>query len=111
MRHLRRARRVLRGGRLDAGAERREAERAFDLGGDRPGAVALGERDLVERRAAQAAAGRQKRDRLDQIGLAGAVRPDQHDRAARRRRAAPRDSCGNWSASGGGCGRRSWRRI
>ena len=111
MRHSARARRGLRRRRLDAGAERREAERAFDLGRDRPGAVAFGERDLLERGAAQAAARRQKRDRLDQIGLAGAVRPDQHDQAARRRRGSPRGSCGNWSASGGGCGRRSWRQL
>ena len=64
---------------LDAGAERGKPERALDFGGDRPGAVAFAERDLVERGAAQAAARREERNRLDQIGLAGAVRPDQHD--------------------------------
>ncbi len=78
MRHLRVERRVFRRRRLDPGAERREAERAFEFGRDRPRAVAFGERDLVERRAAQAASRREKRDRLDQIGLAGAVRSDQH---------------------------------
>ena len=93
-------------GALDAGAERREPECAFDFGGNRPGAVAFAERHIIERGTAQAAAGREKRDRLDQIGLAGAVRPDQHDRPAPTARATPRGSCGNWSASGGGCGRR-----
>ena len=49
MRHLR-ATVVSARRRLDAGAERGEAERAFDLGRHRPRAVALAERDLVERR-------------------------------------------------------------
>ena len=40
--------------------------------------------DVVERGAAQAASGRQKRDRLDAIGLAGAVRPHQHHHVAAR---------------------------
>ncbi len=64
----------------DAGAE-------FDLAGgvvdgrrDRPGAVARPAGDLVELRPAQTAARRQKRHRLEQVGLAGAVRPGQHDR-------------------------------
>ena len=74
MRHCRVAGGVLAGRRLDAGAERGKAEHALDLGRDRPGAVAFGEGDFVERGAAQAASGRQERDRLDQVGLAGAVR-------------------------------------
>ena len=64
---------------LDPGAERGEPKRSLDLGGDRPGAVALAEGDLVERGAAQPAAGRQEGNRLDQIGLAGAIGADQHD--------------------------------
>ena len=82
MRHLRAAR-VVAGRRLDAGAERREPERALDLGRHRPGAVALAEGDLVERGAAQAAPGREQRDRFEQVGLAGAVRADEHDRRRR----------------------------
>ena len=65
---------------LDAGAERGEPQRALDLGGHRPGAVALVERHLLERGAAQTAARREKRNGLDQIGLARAVRPIEHDR-------------------------------
>jgi hypothetical protein len=41
-------------------------------------------RDIVKGRAAQAASGRQKRDRLDAIGLAGAVRADQRDHVTAR---------------------------
>ena len=77
---MRCARRAVLGRPLDAGAERGEPQRAFDFGGNRPGAVALAEGDLLERGAAQPAAGREKRNGLDQIGLAGAVRPDEHDR-------------------------------
>ena len=51
--------------------------------------------------------GARKRNRLDQIGLAGAVRARQHHQVAVRSRGLPRDSCGNSSASGGGCGRQS----
>ena len=69
--------------RLDAGAERREAERAFDLDRRGPGAVALAEGDFVERRAAQAAAGHEERNGFEEVGLAGAVRPDQHHHVAR----------------------------
>ena len=47
-------------------------------------AVALAEGDVVQRGAAEPAPGREKRDRLEQIGLAGAVRADQHDRAVAR---------------------------
>ena len=103
MRHLRDDRRVLGRRRLDAGAERGEPERALDVGRHRPRAVAFREGDLLERGAAQPAPGRQERDRLDQVGLAGAVRPDQHDAPTR----CARDSCGSSSASGGGCGRQS----
>ena len=45
---------------------------------------------------------------FEQIGLAGAVRPRQHDRTIAQARSALRDSCGNWSASGAGCGRRAF---
>jgi hypothetical protein len=47
--------------------------------------VSLAERDLVQRRAPPAAPGRQERDRLQQIGLAGAVMADQHHRSAAKR--------------------------
>jgi hypothetical protein len=47
-----------------------------------PGASIL-ERDLIERGAAQPASGREERNRLDQIGLAGAVGSNQHDRPGR----------------------------
>jgi hypothetical protein len=63
---------------LDSRAERREAQRALELGGDRPSAVPLRERHLLERRAAQSAPRRQIGDRLDQVGLARAVRTDQN---------------------------------
>ena len=81
MRHLRVGAGILAGRRIDAGAERGQAEHAFDLGRHRPGAVAFGERQFFHGGAAQAAAGRQQRDRLDQIGLAGAIGPGQHHRA------------------------------
>ena len=68
---------------LDPGAERREAERTIDIRRHRPGTVAFREGDIVERGAPQSPSRRQERDRLDEVGLAGAVRPDQH----RRRRA------------------------
>ena len=99
--------RRVRRGCLDPGADSGEPERAVDLGCHRPGAVAFLERDLIQGGAAQATSGRQERDRLDQIGLAGAVGPDQHDRPGAKARSGPSDSCGNWSGSGGGCGRRS----
>ena len=70
---------ILRCGRLDPGAQGGEPERAVDVGGDRPRAVAFLKRDLIERGAAQPASRGQERDRFDQIGLAGAVGPDQHD--------------------------------
>ena len=93
--------------RIDAGAERRKPQRALDLGGYRPGAVALIVGDIVERGAAQAASRRQKRDRLDAIGLAGAVRARPAPPRRRASQGSPRDNCGNASASGGGCGRGS----
>ena len=55
--------------RLDAGAERRKTERAFDLDRHRPGAVALAEGDFFERCAAQAAAGHEKRNRFERLVL------------------------------------------
>src|ERR1700723_2271725 len=70
--------------RIDAGAERCEAERALDLGGYRPRAVALIIRDIVKGGAAQSPSGRQERDRLDTIGLAGPVGADQRDHVAAR---------------------------
>jgi len=76
---LPRARGAFRSRRLDAGPERGKPEHAFDLGGYRPGAVALGESDLFQGGAAQAAARHQKRHCLDQVGLAGAIGAGQHD--------------------------------
>ncbi len=78
-----RARRVVRGRGLDTGAERGEAKHALDLGCDRPGAVALGKRYLLESGAAQAPSRDQEGDRFDQIGLAGAVRSGQHHEIGR----------------------------
>ena len=72
--------RAIVGRALDAGAERCKPERALDLGGHRPGAVAFLEGHFVQRRTAQPASGREKRNRLDQVGFAGAVRSAQHDR-------------------------------
>ena len=66
--------------RGDAGAKRGETESAFDFRRNGPGAVALAESHLLQRRAAQAAPGRQEGNRLDQIGLARAVGAYQHDR-------------------------------
>ena len=80
---------------FDPGAERRQPQRALDFGGDRPGTVALAERHLIERGAAQAAAGRKERNRFDQIGFAGAVRRRPARSSLRRLRATPRGSCGN----------------
>ena len=70
--------RAFRAGGVDPGAERRQSQRALDLGGDSPGTVALDVGDILERRAPQAAPGREKRDRLQAIGLAGAVRSHQY---------------------------------
>ncbi len=75
---LARGRHDVAGRRFDAGSERCETEGALDVARRRPGAVTFGKRQLVERRASQAAPGRQQRDRFDQIGLAGAVRSRQH---------------------------------
>ena len=60
-------------GASNPGAERREPKRALDLGRHRPGAVALVVGDIFQRGAAQAPAGREIRDRLQAIGLSGAV--------------------------------------
>jgi hypothetical protein len=60
---------------------------AFDLGGYRPGAVALIVGDVFERRAAQAASGREKRDRLDAVGFAGSVRANQRHHVTARLKA------------------------
>jgi len=65
-----------RGGRLDAGAERRKTERAFDIGRHRPGAVAFHEGDLGQGGASQSAPGREKRNGFDQVGFACAIGPD-----------------------------------
>src|SRR6185437_16502896 len=67
--------------RIDADAERDKPEHAFDLGMNRPGPVALGESKLVHGCAMQAAARRQKRDRLDQVRLASAVGASKHHRS------------------------------
>src|SRR5258707_10591373 len=71
-------------GGVDTGAERRQPEGAFDLGGYRPRAIALVVGDVVERRAAQSASRREKRDRLDGVGLSGAVGTDQHHHVTAR---------------------------
>ena len=91
MRHLRVGVASSRGGRLDAGAERREPERAFELGRRpprTPSPSANATSSSVARRSPRP--GREKRDRLEQIGLAGAVRADQHDRLVARRSSARR---------------------
>jgi hypothetical protein len=68
---------------LQAGADGEPALRRVERGGDRPGAASGSPRgcggDLVEAGAAQAAAGRQEGQRLQEVGLAGAVGADQHD--------------------------------
>src|SRR6185312_6765345 len=53
------------------------------------GTVALVVRDVFQRRAAQPTAGRKKRDRLQAIGLARAVRPDQRHHVAARLETRP----------------------
>ncbi len=96
MRHLRSVEFGLGKLRLDPGSQRCKAERAFDFGSDRPGAVALGKCDLVECGAAQATARGEERDRFDQIGLARAVRPDEHSELridGKRCRAIAADIC------------------
>ena len=60
---------------------------AFDLGGNRPRAIALIVRDILKRGAAQPASRRKKRDRLNTVGLSGAVRTHQHDHIAPRLKA------------------------
>ena len=75
---------VFLAGCVDAGAQRRQSQLALDFGGHRPGAVALIVGDILQRGAAQTASRRQKRDRLQAVGLAGAVRTDQHHHVAAR---------------------------
>ena len=72
---------------IDAGAERGKPKGAFDLGGDRPRAVALIVGDIFESGAAQTAPRRQKRDRLDAIRLSGAVRAYQRHHVTARLKA------------------------
>jgi hypothetical protein len=69
--------------RFDAGAKRGKPERAFHFDGDGPGAITLAEGDFIEGGAAEAASGHKKGDGFQQIGLAGAVRPNQHNHVAR----------------------------
>ena len=91
--------------RIDAGAERRQAERALDLGRDRPGAVALIVGDIVERGAAQAAArATETRSPPGRLVLPAPFGADQHHEIAPTSQARRRDSCGNASAPGGECG-------
>jgi hypothetical protein len=71
--------------RFDAGAERGEPEHAFDFGGDRPGSVALGERHVVQRGAAQPAA-RARAKRWLRSGWSHPHRHQHVERALRRRR-------------------------
>src|SRR5262249_36154214 len=75
--------------RLDAGAKRRQPQRALDLGGDRPGAVALIIGDVLQRGTAQAPPRRQERGSLQTIGLAGAIRPDKGHHVAPRIQGSP----------------------
>jgi hypothetical protein len=81
--------RILGGRRLNAGPQARQAQRTRHVRRHRPGAVALGKGDVFERRAPQAAPGCEKRDRLDEIGLAGAIRSGEH-----HERRADVDLCG-----------------
>jgi hypothetical protein len=74
-------RKLLADGRIDAGAERGKPEHALDLGRNSPAAIAFGKGELLDSGAAQAAARRQQRDRLDQVGFAGAIRAGEHHRA------------------------------
>jgi hypothetical protein len=67
-------------GRVDAGAERCQAQHTLDLGRDCPGAVAFREGQLFHRCPPQAAARSQEGDRFDQIGLADAIRAREHNR-------------------------------
>ena len=63
------------------GPERRQSERPLDVGRYRPRPVALRKRHVVQGRAPQAAPRCEKRDRLDEIGFACTVRPNEHDRS------------------------------
>ena len=70
----------LAGRRIDAGAKRGKPQHAFDFGRHCPGAVAFRKGEFFHGGASQSAAGREQGDRLDQIGLAGAVRPGENHR-------------------------------
>jgi hypothetical protein len=72
--------RVIACRRRDARPQCDQAQRALHVGGDRPRAVPFRKRGVFKGRAAQTTPRRKKRNRLDQIGLAGAIRSDQHDR-------------------------------
>ncbi len=66
---------------LQSGAHRDRPGGGLDGRRDRPpgsGCLALDTRDVTQPGAAQAASGRQERERLEQVGLAGAVGPGQH---------------------------------
>ncbi len=76
--------RVLVRGRLDAGAQRRQSQRTFYLRRYCPRTVAFGKSDVFEGCSPQTASRRQKRNRLDQVRLAGAVGADQHYRSRAR---------------------------
>jgi hypothetical protein len=111
---LARGRRDVADRRFDAGSKRRETERALDVARRRPRAVTFGKSQLVERRASQAAPGRQQRDRFDQIGLSGAVRSRQHDQRRADvdlRRAVAAEVAQRQAADAGGGHERSceWR--
>ena len=67
--------------RFDAGAQHGDAKAAFDFRRYRPRSVALAESHFFHRRVAQAAAGAEDGDRFQHVGLAGAVRANQHDRS------------------------------
>ena len=103
-------RRGVRRGRLDAGAERGEAERAFDLRRRPPRSRRL-RRTRPPRAWRGAGRGPAPETRSPRSGWSCRRRSARSARpGCRRCRGSPRDSCGNWSASGGGSRRRSWRR-
>ena len=68
---------------------------ARHLSHPRHGGAGFAPVDIAEPGMAQAAARGKERYRLQQIGLAGAVRPGQHDRRRCRDRAGPSGNCGN----------------
>ncbi len=95
---------VLGGSRVDPGAERGQPQRALDLGRHRPGAVALVVGQILQGGAAQPAPRRQQRNRLQAIGLAGAVGAHQHHQVGGRahaRRAVAAEMCQGEAADAG----------